>query len=73
MKRVRAGVTYRYVPCLLDQWDARTDLTPGEPVTVVNLPGCPHANVMRHCHVNRWVTGEFAGIVCVASLQPLKG
>lgn len=64
MQRVRANAVYTYRPNGLDQWDARTDLKPGEKVRVVNLYGCPKANTMGHCHVNR-LDGNFAGLVCV--------
>lgn len=37
---------------------------------VVNLSGCPQANVMGHCHVQH-LGGAFAGLVCTNSLQVL--
>jgi len=70
MKKVTAGRSYKFQPVGMDIWDARTSLKAGDIVTVVNLRGCPHANVMRHCHVN--FNGIFAGLVLVASLQPVK-
>jgi hypothetical protein len=69
-RQVRAGKSYRYVPCGLDLWDARTDLKSGDVVTVVKLPGCPAPNTMGHCHVNK--DGRFAGLVLTNSLQPLR-
>lgn len=68
-RRVVAGRTYRYQPVGLDTWDARTDLQPGEIVRAVNLPGCPRANTMGHCHVTR-MDGRFAGLVLCNSLEP---
>lgn len=64
--RVKAGKLYTYNPVAMDVWDARTELKRGDTVKVVNLPGCPRANVMGHCHVYK--DGEFAGLVCTASL-----
>ena len=71
-RRVVAGRTYRYNPVGLDRWDARTNLQPGELVRVANLPGCPPANTMRHCHVYR-LDGTFAGLVLCSSLEPEGG
>jgi len=51
--KVRAGQTYLFVANLLDRCDGRTDLTEGEEVRVVNLPGYPRANTMGHAHVER--------------------
>lgn len=68
MMRVRAGNWYVYIPVLLDQIDAKTSLRPGDIVQVVNLPGCPRANTMRHCHVEH--EGEFVGLVHTDSLSP---
>ena len=69
MIRVHAGSRYQYQPVGLDLFDACTDLQPGEIVEVVNLPGCPRANIMKHCHVKR-LDGSFAGLVLTASLEP---
>ena len=68
--RVRNGQSYYYYPTFLDRHDSRTDLKPGDIVTVVNLPGCPPCNTMGHAHVN--LNGKFAGIVCVNSLHKLS-
>jgi hypothetical protein len=67
---VRVNSIYRVQRCLLDIADSRTDLRDGDIVRVVNLPGCPRANVMRHCHVANPLTGEFIGLVCTSSLEP---
>ena len=69
MKRVRAGSVYVYNPAGMDHWDARTDLKEGDQVRVINLPGCPRANVMGHCHVVNPETGRFIGLVLTASLD----
>ena len=71
MKRVRAGSVYVYNPAGADLWDARTDLKEGDHVRVVNLPGCPRANTMGHCHVQR-LDGSFAGLVLTASLDSVQ-
>lgn len=78
MKRVRVGKLYTYHPVGWDILDSKNapNIVAGEIVKVVNLPGCPKANTMGHCHVQARVeTGEwqFAGLVMCASLQPFKG
>ena len=71
MKKVRANAVYIYNPAGADLWDARTDLKEGDQVRVVNLPGCPRANVMRHCHVQR-LDGSFIGLVLTSSLDSVQ-
>ncbi len=68
--KVRANSQYIFYPNLLDRIDGRTDLVPGDIVTVVNLPGCPSANTMNHAHVN--LNGRFAGIVHTNSLHSMS-
>lgn len=68
--RVTANREYIYYPNLLDRIDGRTALVPGDVVRVVNLPGCPRANTMRHAHVQ--LNGRFVGLVHVNSLHPLS-
>jgi hypothetical protein len=72
MKRVRPGSVYVYNPCGWDIFDPRTGLEPGTMVRVVNLSGCPRANVMGHCHVADPETGRFIGLVCAASLNTVE-
>ena len=69
--RVRAGSKYQYNPVAMDRIDPKSDLKHGEFVRVVNLPGCPKANIMGHCHVER-TDGMFAGLVCCNSLEKIK-
>lgn len=69
MKRVRVNSVYIYEPVMLDRTDARTNLKAGDKVRVINLPGCPRAGTMGHCHVAHPETGQFIGLVCVNSLQ----
>lgn len=69
MNRVISNRVYFFVPNLLDQIDGRTSLAEGSEVRVVNLPGCPRANVMAHCHVADPETGDFLGLVHVNSLH----
>jgi hypothetical protein len=66
--KVRVGEIYTYQPALLDSIDPRTSLRRGDRVRVVNLPGCPRANTMRHCHVET-LDGQFIGLVQTASLR----
>jgi hypothetical protein len=71
-RRVRAGEVYAYDPVLLDRYDRHTaHIEVGLFVRVVNLPGCPKANTMAHCHIEGAVTGEFLGLVHCNSLVPL--
>lgn len=74
--RVRANHFYIFEPVGMDLYrPAHTGLTSGELVQVVNLPGCPKANTMGHCHVNHrtelGLAWEFAGLVLCNSLRPL--
>jgi hypothetical protein len=73
--RVRNKSYYRYVPVGLDRFDPPHGvqagiLVPGDTVQVKSLPGCPPANSMGHAHIVT-LTGEFAGLVCCNSLEPL--
>ena len=72
MKKVRANAVYIYNPAGMDLWDARTDLKEGDQVRVINLPGCPRANVMGHCHVADPETGRFIGLVLTSSLDSVQ-
>src|SRR6266849_3575205 len=69
--KVRVNHLYRFDPVLLDRFDGRTNLQPGDVVKVVNLPGCPKAGTMGHCHVAT-PDGEFIGLVCCNSLTPIQ-
>ena len=76
MEPVKANSCYIFNPTGYDVFDPKTTLQKGEIVRVVNLPGCPRANTMRHCHVqakNNKGEWEFAGLVLTASLDKLKG
>ena len=64
--KVRAGKSYKYNPNGWDVFDPKTNLSKGDIVTVVNLPGCPKANTMGCCHVN--FEGKFIGLVSCNSL-----
>tara|TARA_Y100000034_G_scaffold125913_1_gene176350 strand:- start:324 stop:545 length:222 start_codon:yes stop_codon:yes gene_type:complete len=70
--KVRVNSTYRYDPVALDRVDppygvTQGILSKGDIVKVVNLPGCPKANTMGHCHIE--IEGQFAGMVHTNSLQ----
>lgn len=56
--KVRVNSKYAYHANLLDRVDSRTDLTDGEVVRVVNLHGCPKANTMGHCYVERVINPD---------------
>ena len=66
-RRVRANATYVYEPVLIDRGVAADHA--GQVVRVVNMPGCPKANTMGHCHIQT-LDGQFLGMVCTNSLQP---
>lgn len=51
--KVRVNSKYVYHANFLDRVDTRTDLKDGELVRVVNVYGCPKANVMGHAYVVR--------------------
>jgi hypothetical protein len=70
--KVKAGSVYTFRASIWDIID-RNFNTPheGQLVRVVNLPGCPQANCMGHCHVET-PGGEFIGLVACASLHPVK-
>ena len=72
-KRVRCNAVYVFNPVL---WDKimppygvqQGIIKPGDRVKVSNLPGCPKANTMGHCHI-KTLDGQFAGLVCTNSLE----
>lgn len=66
--KVRAGKRYVFEPVPFDRCNPPFDASPGDVVTVVNLPGCPRANTMGMCHIAKG--GQFAGMVCTNSLRP---
>lgn len=67
MKRVRVNKTYVFNPNLMDIIDPHTQLKAGDIVKVVNRVGCPKANVMGQCYVEK--DGKFMGMVSTASLD----
>ena len=68
--KVRANSTYRYIPVMMDICSpAHQGLVEGDIVKVVNLHGCPKANTMGHCHIER--DGKFMGMVHTNSLEKL--
>lgn len=74
MDKVRANAKYVYRPVFFDVLNPPFDVTEGEIVRVVNLPGCPKANTMRMCHVETQQedgTWKFSGMVCTASLHKI--
>jgi hypothetical protein len=68
-KRVTAGKTYTFNPAGMDQWDPSCEAEEGQKVTVVNLPGCPKANTMGHCHIQDSESEEFLGLCLTNSLK----
>jgi hypothetical protein len=70
--KVIVGRSYLFYPNLLDRYDGRANLVPGDIVKVINLPGAPKANVMGHCYVASRVDGAFLGMVHTNSLHKLS-
>jgi len=71
-QRVRVGSRYRYEPVMLDlcspPYGVETgQMKKGDTVKVVNQHGCPPANTMGMCYVEK--DGEFMGMVCTNSLR----
>lgn len=69
--KVKVGQQYRYNPVPMDKFDSKCDAVEGQIVTVVNLPGCPKANTMNHCHIED-ENGKFLGMVCCNSLEKIS-
>lgn len=71
--KVRANTVYQFNPVPWDTLDPPIgNPQPGALLIVVNLPGCPRANTMNHCHVNFAETGEFAGLISCNSLESIN-
>jgi hypothetical protein len=72
-KRVRAGARYIYQPVPYDRIHPPkgADVEAGDTVKVVNLYGCPKANTMGQCYIEK--DGEFVGMVCTNSLKSRRG
>lgn len=70
-RKVRVNSNYVFHPVLFDVLNppANQKLVDGDVVKVVNIKGCPPANTMGMCYVNR--EGVFAGMVCTNSLIPV--
>lgn len=68
IRKVKVGKVYKYSPVMIDQLHPPYNVKDGDLVRVVNLPGCPKANTMGHCHVEH-LDGSFAGLVCCNSLH----
>lgn len=70
--KVKVNCKYRYNPVFIDRYHPAIPgmLQPGDIVKVVNIYGCPKANVMNHCYVEK--DGKFAGMVCCNSLEKIK-
>ena len=68
-RKVRVGSKYKYEPVPLDRFISPPigDLKEGDIVTVVNKYGCPKANTMGQCYVEK--DGVFMGMVCTNSLK----
>ena len=69
-QKVRVGSSYIYNPVLFDQLNPPFGVEPGDKVKVINLHGCPKANTMGMCYVEK--DGKFAGMVMCNSLIPAK-
>lgn len=67
--KVKVGKLYKYNPVMMDILHPASinTLKLGDIVKVVNKFGCPKANTMNHCYVEK--NGEFQGLVCCNSLE----
>lgn len=65
--------TFTYEPVGMDIWDRR-EYQParGDVVVKVQPQGCPRNGTMGHCYVADAATGEFRGLVLLASLKRTK-
>lgn len=75
--KVRVKAKYVFNPCGWDICDPPYGvqagiLKAGDIVQVTNLPGCPRAGTMGHCHVQNPETKQFLGLVQVNSLDPIN-
>ena len=70
--KVRVGSKYKYNPVMMDiLYPASINtLKLGDIVKVVNKFGCPPANTMGHCYVEK--DGEFQGLVSCNSLEKIN-
>lgn len=70
MKKVRVNSVYRYEPVPMDRISPHLHgrVEKGDQVRVVNMPGCPKANVMGQCYIQN-MDGKFIGMVCTNSLE----
>ena len=70
-KRVCVGKTYKYVPVMFDSLNPAIPglLKPGDILKVVNKFGCPKANTMGMCYVEK--DGVFGGMVMTNSLEDI--
>ena len=68
--KVRANSTYRFNPVPMDTINpAHQGLEKGDIVKVINKFGCPKANTMGQCYVEK--DGTFMGMVNTNSLEKL--
>jgi hypothetical protein len=68
--RIRRGSLYILCPVGMDATDSRVTQWSDYIVRVIQPYGCPRNGTMGHCYVETR-TGEFIGLVLLASLQLL--
>ena len=65
--------TYRFDPVGVDVWDRRENQpNRGDLVRKTQPFGCPKNGTMGHCFVEDAATGEFRGLVLLASLKRVR-
>ena len=69
--KVRVNNYYYFYPVPMDRFNPcygleQGLLKEGDRVKVVNKFGCPKANTMNHCYIEK--DGQFLGMVCCNSL-----
>ncbi len=77
--KAKRSKRFVYKPVGMDRWDgpgARERLGPilakGDVVVKVQPHGCPRNGTMGQCYVGHPETGDFIGMVNLASLQPTR-
>lgn len=69
-KYIRAGQQFTFRPVLTDRiLTQHHSAVEGQRVRVIQLPSAPRPGTMGQCHIEDANTGEFLGMVCIASLS----
>jgi hypothetical protein len=69
-EKAKRSRKYRFEPVGYDCFDPKTTLVSGDIVVKIQPYGCPRNGTMNHCYVGDPETGNFIGLVYLASLVP---